>query len=160
MKSKGIYPGSFDPLTNGHIDVIKRGLTFLDRVTVAIAAHSQKPSFFTPEERKGIIEEVFAGCERVEVEIFDGLLVSYMHEKKTNVVIRGLRAVSDFEYEFQLATANRTLDKNIETIFLMPAQEFFFISASLVKEIAMLEGDISAFVPEVVARVLREKINC
>ncbi len=159
MKNCGVYPGSFDPITNGHIDVIKRSLTFLDRVILAISSSPRKCPFFSLEERREMAMEIFRDNGRVEVDVFNGLLVSYMREKKINVILRGLRAVSDFEYEFQLAAANRNLDKNIETVFLMPGEEFSFISSSLVREIASLHGDISGFVPGAVSEMVRKKFS-
>jgi len=154
-----VYPGSFDPVTNGHIDVIKRALVFVDKVVVAVSDYSRKNLLFTTEERVNLIKAVYQGNERIEVDRFKGLLVNYIRKKGINLVIRGLRAVSDFEYEFQMVLANRKLDSNIETVFLMPGEEFFFISSSLVKEIASLKGDVSGMVPEIVAKALKKKFN-
>jgi len=160
MKGKiAVYPGSFDPITNGHIDVIKRALAFFDKVIVAVSAHSRKNLLFTTEERVNLIRDVYNRNKRVEVDSFNGLLVDYLRDKGIKLIVRGLRAVSDFEYEFQMALANRKLDSSIETVFLMPGEEFFFISSSVVKEIASLKGDVSSMVPEVVYKALKKKFN-
>jgi len=160
MKEKiAVYPGSFDPITNGHIDVIKRALAFVDKVIVAVSAHSRKNLLFTTEERVGLIRAVYKKDKRIEVDSFSGLLVDYLKDKRIKLIVRGLRAVSDFEYEFQMALANRKLDGSIETVFLMPGEEFFFISSSIVKEIASLKGDVSSMVPEVVFKALKKKFN-
>ena len=160
MKEKiAVYPGSFDPITNGHIDVIKRALAFVDKVIVAVSAHSRKNLLFTTEERVGLIRAVYKKDKRIEVDSFSGLLVDYLKDKRIKLIVRGLRAVSDFEYEFQMALANRKLDGSIETVFLMPGEEFFFISSSIVKEIASLKGDASSMVPEVVFKALKKKFN-
>lgn len=154
-----VYPGSFDPITNGHIDVIEKGLSFLDRVIIAVSTYPRKNFLFTVEERINLIKGIYRGHKKVEVDKFDGLLVDYLHTRDINLILRGLRAVSDFEYEFQMALTNRILDKNIETVFLMPGEEFFFISSSLVKEIAFLKGDISKFVPLSIKDALMKKIE-
>lgn len=159
MKKTAVYPGSFDPITNGHIDVIKKSLTFVDKVIVAVADHSRKTPFFTTDERVELIRDVYRKNKRVEVDKFDGLLVNYLKKKRIHIILRGLRAVSDFEYEFQMVLANRKLDSKTETVFLMPGEEFFFISSSIVKEIAGLKGDVSTFVPEVVCKALRKKFK-
>ena len=151
-----IYPGSFDPLTRGHEDIVRRALHFADRVIVAVAHRrtQQKQGLFSINERVDMIREVFADEPRVEPAEFDGLLVEYAKERKANIIIRGLRAVSDFEYEFQMALMNRTLWPEIETVFLAPDSHYSFLSASLVREIAMLGGDISDFVaPNVLQRL-------
>jgi len=159
MKKIAVYPGSFDPITNGHIDVIERSLAFVDRVIVAVADHSRKNPLFTTEERVKLIKAVYCRNKRVMVDKFDGLLVDYLKKKRINVILRGLRAVSDFEYEFQMVLANRKLESKMETVFLMPGEEFFFISSSVVKEIAGLKGDVSTFVPKVVSDALKKKFN-
>ena len=159
MKKIAVYPGSFDPITRGHIDLIERSLEFVDKVIVAVADHSRKNLLFTTEERVNLIRAVYCKNKRVEVDKFDGLLVDYLKKKHINIILRGLRAVSDFEYEFQMALTNRKLDSKIETVFLMPGEEFFFISSSLVKEIAGLKGDVSMFVPAVVSSALRKKFK-
>jgi len=152
-----VYPGSFDPITRGHEDLIRRSLRFADRVIVAVAANSSKSPLFTLEERVAMAREVFAGFDNVKVQGFDGLLMSFVRSQNARVVLRGLRAVSDFEYEFQMAGMNRTLHPDVETVFLTPAEQYTFISASIVREIARFGGDVSKFVsPSVVAR-LKEK---
>jgi len=152
-----IYPGSFDPVTNGHLDIIGRAVRLFDRVIVAVATESGKTPLFTLEERKALVAESVKRWRTVEVDSFNGLLVDYVSSKGAGAVVRGLRAVSDFEYEFQMALMNRNLDKTIETIFLMPKDTYVFLSSRLVKEIARLGGDVSPFVPPTVARELRGK---
>ena len=159
MNSKAVYPGSFDPITNGHIDVIKRSLKIVDKVIIAVSSFQRKNFLFTLKERIEMIKETFKGDERIEIDSFDGLLVDYLKKKNLNLIVRGLRAISDFEYEFQMALTNRKLNKEIETIFIMPGEEYFFISSTLVKEIAKLKGQISCFVPSVVEKKLKEKFN-
>ncbi len=159
VKKIAVYPGSFDPITNGHIDVIEKGLSFLDKVIISVSTYPRKNFLFTVEERINLIKGIYRGHKKVEVDKFDGLLVDYLHTRDINLILRGLRAVSDFEYEFQMALTNRILDKNIETVFLMPGEEFFFISSSLVKEIAFLKGDISKFVPLSIKDALMKKIE-
>jgi pantetheine-phosphate adenylyltransferase len=157
MERIAVYPGSFDPVTNGHIDVIEKSLSFLDRIIVGVSTYPRKSFLFDVEERMSFIREVYRGNKRVEVDRFDGLLVDYLNRKNINIILRGLRAVSDFEYEFQMALTNRRLDRKIETVFLMPGEEFFFISSSIVKEVSFLKGDISKFVPRVVKDALIKK---
>jgi pantetheine-phosphate adenylyltransferase len=159
MKKTAVYPGSFDPITNGHMNVIEKSLTLFDRVIVTVADHSRKNPLFNTEERVGLIESVYGRNKRVEVDRFDGLLVNYLKRKRINTILRGLRAVSDFEYEFQMVLANRKLDSRIETVFIMPGEEFFFISSSIVREIAGLKGDVSTFVPKVVSEALKRKFK-
>jgi len=159
MKKIAVYPGSFDPITKGHMDVIERSLSFLDKVIVSVADYSRKNLLFTTEERVSMIRSIYRKNERVEVDKFNGLLVDYMEKKGVNIILRGLRAVSDFEYEFQMVLANRKLSNRIETVFLTPGEEYFFISSSIVKEIAELKGDVSMLVPDVVAETLRKKFN-
>ncbi len=158
MKKIGVYPGTFDPITYGHIDVVERSLKILDKVIIAVSGFQRKDFLFSVEERVSLIKEVFKNDKNVEVESFDGLLVDYLKKKNIKIVIRGLRAISDFDYEFQMVLVNRKLNKNIETIFLMPKEEFFYISSSIVKEIAKLNGNISCFVPKNVEIALRKKI--
>jgi pantetheine-phosphate adenylyltransferase len=153
-----IYPGSFDPITNGHLDVIHRAATLFDEVVVAVAYNEQKSSLFTADERTALIQEVIGKVPNIRVARFDGLLVEFAKAQKATAVVRGLRAVSDFEFEFQMALMNRKLEPVIETIFLMPAEKYTYLSSRIVKEIARLGGDISAFVPDSVARALREKL--
>ncbi len=152
-----IYPGSFDPLTSGHVDIIQRGVRLFDRIVVAVLVNPAKAPLFTPEERVETAREVFADEPRVEVDTFDGLLVDYARGKGASAVVRGLRAVSDFEFELQMALMNRHLSPEIETVFMMPAEAYTYVSSRLVKEVFALGGDIGAFVPPAVARRLREK---
>lgn len=161
MKITAIYPGTFDPITNGHVDLVQRACRLFDHVIVAIAAGSTsaKAPVFTLEERVALAQEVLTGCDNIEVCGFDTLLVDFMQEKGARVIIRGLRAVSDFEYEFQLASMNRKLAPEVETVFLTPAEQFSFISSSLVREIASLGGDVSPFVHAKVAAALNNRIR-
>jgi len=154
-----IYPGSFDPITNGHVDLVKRTLGVFDRVIVAIARNPEKDgSLFSLDERLEMIGEVFQGLgKRVKAESFDGLLVDYAKKSGAKVIIRGLRAVSDFEYEFQMAMMNRELEPGLETLFMMTGQDHFYISSRLVKEVVSLGGDISSLVPKIVQKKLKEK---
>lgn len=151
---KIIYPGTFDPITNGHIDLVERAGNLFDKVIVAIAASTKKNTVFSPEERAALAKKVFAKYKNVEIKIFSGLLIDFASKQKVFKILRGLRAISDFEYEFQLAGMNRILDKRIETVFLMPAEKYAFISASMVREIAFLGGDVSKFVPKEVQKAL------
>ncbi len=151
-----VYPGTFDPITRGHEDVVRRAAGLFGEVVVAIAA-SRSATLFTLDERVAMAREVFAGFDNVKVEGFDGLLMSYVRSKNARVVLRGLRAVSDFEYEFQMAGMNRTLHPDVETVFLTPAEQYTFISASIVREIARFGGDVGKFVSPLVAARLKEK---
>ena len=153
-----IYPGSFDPLTNGHLSIIHRGLKVFDRLIVAVLNNSRKQAMFSAEERKALIREAMPD-PRVEVDSFQGLLVHYTRTKNVHVILRGLRAVSDFEYEFQLAGMNRRLAPGVETLFLTPSDKYLFLSATIVREIAVLGGDISAFVHPVTAKRMLAKIG-
>ena len=161
MKITAIYPGTFDPITNGHVDLVQRACRLFDHVIVAIAAGSSgaKAPVFTLQERVALAQEVLTECDNIEVCGFDTLLVDFMQEKGAGVIIRGLRAVSDFEYEFQLASMNRKLAPEVETVFLTPAEQFSFISSSLVREIASLGGDVSPFVHAKVATALNNRIR-
>jgi pantetheine-phosphate adenylyltransferase len=154
-----IYPGSFDPLTNGHLDVLQRATKLFHRVIVAIAKNESKNPLFTPAERVALLKEAVTRLPGVEVDVFDGLLVDYVRKHQAQAIVRGLRAVSDFEFEFQMALMNRKLDENIETIFMMPKETYTFISSRIVKEIAKLGGDISPFVPPHVETALRKKLR-
>ena len=154
-----IYPGSFDPLTNGHLDVVERASKLFDRVIVAVAANADKQPMFTQAERKQQITAAVKPMKNVEVAAFQGLLVDFAEANQAQAIIRGLRAVSDFEFEFQLALMNRKLKKEIETIFMMPRESYTFLSSRLVKEIAGLGGEIGAFVPVNVERALKRKLK-
>jgi pantetheine-phosphate adenylyltransferase len=154
-----IYPGSFDPLTNGHLDVVQRAAKLFDRVIVAVAKNESKNPLFTLEEREALVKESVAHLPNVRTDSFDGLLVEYVAARKARAIVRGLRAVSDFEFEFQLALMNRKLDENIETIFMMPKDTYTFLSSRIVKEIARLGGDVSAFVPVHVRVALHKKLK-
>ena len=153
-----IYPGSFDPLTNGHLAIIQRGLKIFDRLVVAVAHNPQKNPLFTVDEREALIAEAIQNDARVEVDSFDGLLVDYARRKGVHTVIRGLRAVSDFEYEFQLANMNRKLLPDFEAVFVMTGEDYFFVSAQLVREVATFGGDVTGLVPPNVAVGLRRKV--
>lgn len=158
MEKSVIYPGTFDPITNGHLDIIQRALRIFDQVVVAVAVNSEKDPLFTGPERKEIIVEATRHLPNVQVDSFDSLLVDYVSGQKTNVVLRGLRAISDFEYEFQMALMNRKLDETIETVFMMPSQDYSYLSSRLVKDIAIHGGPVEAFVPRIVEKRLREKL--
>lgn len=153
-----IYPGSFDPLTNGHLDLIQRATKLFDRVIVAVARSEGKNPLFTQDERVQMVARAVRGLPHVEAETFDGLLIEYVERRSAQAVIRGLRAVSDFEFEFQLALMNRKLNERIETIFMMPKDTYTFLSSRIVKEIAALGGDVSAFVPAHVRTALSAKL--
>jgi len=153
-----IYPGSFDPLTNGHLDVIERAAKLFDHVIVAIANAESKHPLFTLAERRELVERSVPHLKNVETEAFDGLLVHYVDRRSGQAIIRGLRAVSDFEFEFQLALMNRKLNERVETIFMMPKDTYTFISSRIVKEIARLGGDVTAFVPPPVKEALVNKL--
>jgi pantetheine-phosphate adenylyltransferase len=154
-----IYPGSFDPLTNGHFDVVQRAAKLFDRVIVAVAKNEGKKPLFSLQERLALIKEATADMPNVEADALEGLLVDYVVRKKAQVIVRGLRAVSDFEFEFQLALMNRKLNENIETIFMMPKDTYTFLSSRIVKEIAHLGGDVSPFVLPNVQLALRQKLK-
>ncbi len=158
-KRTAIYPGSFDPLTNGHLAIIQRGLKVFDRLVVAVANNPQKSPLFTADERKEMIAGAVGDDARIEVDSFDALLVDYVRRKGVHTVLRGLRAVSDFEYEFQIANMNRHLLPDLETVFVMTGEDYFFVSARLVREVATFGGDVSAFVPPNVLEGLRRKLK-
>ncbi len=158
MSITAVYPGTFDPITCGHFDLIERAARFYDRLVIAVADNRNKNSLFTLDERVLLAKEVTRSLSNVEVIGFSGLLVDFVQEIDGNVLLRGLRAVSDFEYEFQLASMNRKLAPEIETMFMTPAEQFAFISSSLVREISVLGGDVSEFVHPVVGEALREKL--
>jgi pantetheine-phosphate adenylyltransferase len=154
-----MYPGSFDPITNGHVDIIERGLKVFDRIVVAVLENPKKAPLFTTKERVRMIQDIFASKREVEVRAFDGLLVDFARARGTGVVMRGLRAISDFEYEFQMALMNRNLAPDIETFFMMPNVNYSFLSSNLVREVAALGGSVEGLVPGPVARKLRDKIK-
>lgn len=157
MKKIAVYPGSFDPITYGHIDIIKRTLTIFDEVIVAVARNSQKNSLFTIDERVELIRNVLGNEEQVSVDTFSGLLIDYVASQQAHVIVRGLRAISDFEYEFQIAQMNSTIGHNIETLFMMTSVQYGYLSSSIVREVCSLGGDIDSFVsPEVKAAMQRK----
>ncbi len=152
-----LYPGSFDPVTNGHLDVAFRAARIFDRVVIAVAANSEKKPFFTFEEREELLRHACREHKNIQIASFHGLLVKAVDDFGASAVIRGLRAVSDFEYEFQMALMNRELNAHCETIFMMPSPEYSYVSSRLIKEIAICGGDISPFVPDFVAAAIRHK---
>ncbi|MDE7314482.1 MAG: pantetheine-phosphate adenylyltransferase [Mucispirillum sp.] len=155
----GVYPGSFDPFTLGHKDIVERAAKFCDKLYIAVSKNINKKHLFSLEERVEMISEVFADNDNIIVEAFNGLLADYMQSKQAAYIIRGLRAVSDFEYEFQMAFANRSINKNVETIFMVPGSGYLFLSSTIVRDIAYNKGDISKLVPEAVCKRLNEKYN-
>jgi len=159
MTKIAIYPGSFDPITNGHIDIVQRTLEMFDKVIVAIANNVRKAPLFTVEQRKQHILSAVANDGRVEVDSFEGLLVEYVRKRGARTVVRGLRALADFEYEFQLAHMNRRLGSGMETMFLMTSEKDFYVSSSLVKEVAQFGGDVTGLVPPLVQKALTEKFR-
>jgi pantetheine-phosphate adenylyltransferase len=152
-----IYPGSFDPLTNGHLSLINRALRMFDKVIVAIAHNPKKTALFSIGERLQLIREAVNDDPRVELDSFEGLLVDYARRRNVQIILRGLRAVSDFEYEFQMANMNRTLDNKVETVFVMTGEDYFYISSQIVREVAALGGDVSSLVPANVLAKLKER---
>ena len=159
MERTAVYPGSFDPVTNGHIDMIKRGRRLFDKIIVAILCNSSKKSLFTIEERKKMLEISLKEVTNIEIASFDGLLVDYVVKRKANAILRGMRAVSDFDYEFQMALMNRSLNRNIQTVFLMSGLRWIFTSSSIIKEAARYNGDISNMVHPFVEKKLKEKFG-
>jgi pantetheine-phosphate adenylyltransferase len=157
---RAIYPGSFDPVTNGHLDVVERARKLFDEVIVAVAHNDEKQALFALNQRLDLLRETVGKIDHVRVAQFEGLLVNFARAQRANAVIRGLRAVSDFEFEFQMALMNRKLESDLETIFLMPKEEYTYLSSRLVKEIARLGGDVSQFVPLAVAQALAKKFAC
>jgi pantetheine-phosphate adenylyltransferase len=156
-RKKAVYPGSFDPITYGHLDIIRRGLKIFDEVIIAVARNSAKNSLFTIDERVELIRDVLDENDRATVDTFDGLLVDYVLSRGANVIIRGLRAVSDFEYEFQIAQMNRSISTEVETLFMMTSVPYSYLSSSIVKEVSSLDGPVDALVPPVVKRALASK---
>lgn len=157
MKKIAVYPGSFDPITYGHLDIINRGLKVFDEVIVAVACNSQKNALFSFDERVEMIRQVVRDQERVSVDTFTGLLIDYVAYRRAHVVIRGLRAISDFEYEFQIAQMNSCISQNVETLFMMTSLQYGYLSSSIVKEVCSLNGNIDGFVPPEVKTALRAK---
>ena len=162
MNTLALYPGSFDPITYGHLDILERATELFDKVIITIAVNNKKETVFTGDEREELIEQCLEGkswSDRVEIQQFTGLLVDFAKEKNAQTLVRGVRQVSDFEYEFRMALTNRRLAPDVDTVFLMPNEQLTFISASLVREIAYWHGDLSSFVPEHVAKALHEKFK-
>lgn len=158
MKGIAVYPGTFDPVTNGHLDIIERSCEIFDRVIVAVAQNMRKSPLFSVEERVEMLKEVTKGIAGVEVDTFDGLAINYVFSRNAEVIVRGLRAVSDFEYELQMALMNRKLAEQIKTVFMMPSAEYSFLSSSIVKEITRLGRSVKCFVPSFVEEQLQKKI--
>lgn len=156
--TKAIYPGSFDPITKGHLDVIRRGSAIFDHIVVAVAHNPHKRALFTIPERIAMIRHEIRHLKNVSVDSFEGMLIDYVRKQGTNVILRGIRTVSDFEYEFQMALTNRTLDRRIETVFIVTSEEYSFMNSTLIKEIAALGGDTRAFVSKAVGQKLKEKL--
>ena len=159
MPTLAVYPGSFDPLTNGHVDIITRGARIFDRIIVAILINAEKAPLFSMDERLKIAQEVFKDFPNVEIDTFEGLLVDYVERRRAHVIVRGLRAVSDFEFEFQMALMNRRLNGKIETVVMMPAEQYSYISSRLIKEVFALGGRVHGLVPDTVEDRLRQKVN-
>lgn len=159
MTRFAIYPGTFDPITNGHLDIIKRAAKLFDKVIVAVAENTSKIPLFTMDERKSMIVEAVRNIDNVEVSVFSGLIVQYCQQQGAIALIRGLRAVSDFEYEFQMALLNRKIGKDVESVFLMPQEKYTYLSSSMIKEIATFGGDVSCFVPDHVKEKLINKFD-
>ncbi|MDP3919597.1 MAG: pantetheine-phosphate adenylyltransferase [Candidatus Omnitrophota bacterium] len=158
-KRRAIYPGSFDPVTLGHLDLIKRALLIFDEIIVAVAVNTEKKTLFSLEERTKFVKKAVHGLSGVRVESMVGLTVDYAKSKKAHSIVRGLRATSDFEYEFQMALTNRKLSKRVDTVFLMPSESFFYLSSRLIKEIAAFRGDISDYVPRFVVKEIRQRLR-
>ena len=158
-KVTAIYPGSFDPPTNGHLDLIERGSHIFDELVVAILRNAEKTPLFSVGERRTMLEELTSDFKNVRVDVFDGLTVDYAARVKASAVLRGIRALSDYEYELQMAMMNRKLRPDLETVFMMPAEQYSYLSSRLVREVARLGGDISGLVPEIVERRLKEKLD-
>ncbi len=154
-----IYPGTFDPITNGHIDILSRAVKLFDKVVITVALNSTKNPLFEEPDRLSLIRKAVKGFSNVEVDSFNGLLVDYAHAKKAIAVVRGLRAISDFEYEFQLALMNRKLNGDVETVFLMPNEKYTYLNSTIIREVARLKGDVSEFVPPNVNAALKKKFE-
>ncbi|MDP6626064.1 MAG: pantetheine-phosphate adenylyltransferase [Nitrospinota bacterium] len=158
-KTVAIYPGTFDPVTNGHIDIIKRALELFDKLIVAVAHNPQKDPMFTAEERGDFIRKATTGWKNLEIDSFEDLLINFARKRGASVIIKGLRAISDFDFELQMGLMNRTLDKSLETIFMIPSEEYSFLSSKIIKEIASFHGDVSSHVPPSVAESLKNKFQ-
>ncbi len=158
-KNMAVYPGSYDPMTNGHIDIIERGLKIFDKIVVAVLKNPAKTYLFSLEERCGILRDVFKDEPRIEIAHFEGLLVDFVKERGITTIVRGLRAISDFEIEFQMALMNRKIEPRIETIFFVPSEAYSFLSSKLVKEIYLLGGEVPSMLPAIVDRKLKEKFR-
>jgi pantetheine-phosphate adenylyltransferase len=160
---RAIYPGSFDPVTNGHLDIIERGCKLFDEIIISILVNPDKEPFFTVEERQEMLNEVVQGISKgrctVRVDSFSGLLVKYAVAQQANVIVRGIRAISDYEYEFQMALMNRRLEPGIETVFMMPAETYSYVSSRLVKEVLQLGGTVAGLVPALIEKRMKEKLN-
>ena len=159
MKNSVIYPGTFDPITLGHIDIVHRARRLFDHITIAIAHNHNKKPLFNLQERLNLIQNVFKDCENIEATSFDGLLTNFAKQKNINVIIRSIRVISDFDYEFQMASMNRVLTPDLETVFLTPADRYTYISSTMVREIAFSKGNLSAFVPPIIEEALRNKFE-
>ena len=163
MKRRAAYPGSFDPITKGHLDLIERGLNVFDEITVLIATNlrksGSKSEWFTPQERKAMVQALFKGEKRIKVDFCDGLVMDYARKNGIGAVLRGIRATSDFETEFMMATMNKELNSKVETVFMMTGKNLFFVSSTMIKEIAAFGGDISPYVPKLVAKKLEQKVR-
>jgi pantetheine-phosphate adenylyltransferase len=159
IKRIAVYPGTFDPITNGHLDIIKRASCLFDTIIVAVSKNFRKNSLFSWEERRELAEKAVHNWNHIQVDFFDGLLVDFAHQSKACAIIRGIRAVSDFEYEFQMALMNRKLAPDLETVYLMPSEEYTYLNSTLVKEIAMLGGKLESFLPRHVVLALTKKVE-
>ena len=159
MPKLAIYPGSFDPVTNGHIDILIRGLKLFDRIIVCILNNPTKRALFSAEERMGMLRDSLNGIKKIEIATHDGLLVDYAVQRKANAILRGMRAVSDFEYEFQMALMNRRLNRDVQTVFLMTGLRWIFTSSSIIKEAARFGGNINGMVPKIVQQKLKAKFS-
>ena len=158
-RRRAVYPGSFDPITNGHIDIIKRGLELFEEIIVAVANNIEKKALFSVEERIDLIKQSFTGSQNVRVDSFEGLLVDYVKKVNARFVIRGLRAMSDFEYEFLMASMNRNLNQGMDTLFMMTSKDYFFVSSRTIKEVASFKGSVQGLVPDIVSEKLKEKFS-
>jgi len=159
MKNVAVYPGSFDPITNGHVDIINRGLKFFEKIIVAVLENPKKKSLFSTKQRVAMINSIYQNEENIEVKAFEGLLVEFAKNNKAKIVMRGLRAISDFEYEFQMALMNKKLDSEIETFFMVPSLKYSFLSSKLVKEVCMLGGSLTGLIAPQIEKNIVEKFK-